>query len=70
MTIETLSPIKLRTNIYKGCERSGGTLRFERDIDSILDHDAYDYACLQCGRHTPAAVVFLRLRDAEKAHAD
>ena len=69
MTAETLTPIKLHTNIYRGCERCGGTLRFERELDSLLDHDAYEYVCLQCGRHTPLATVLIRLRDADKAHA-
>ena len=57
MTTATLSPIKLRTTIYRACRRCGGTLRLEQDVDSVLDHDSYDYVCLQCGHHTPLAAV-------------
>ena len=67
MTATTLTPIKLRTNIYRGCERCGGTLHLEQDVDSMLDHDSYDYVCLQCGRHTPLAAVLFQLRQAESA---
>lgn len=60
MTVEAPTPIKLRTNIYKGCQRCGGVLRLERDLDSILDENAVTYVCLQCGRHTPVASVIAR----------
>ena len=57
MTAERLTPVKLQTNIYRGCRRCGGTLHLERDLDSLVNRDGYDYVCLQCGRHTPPAVV-------------
>lgn len=66
MTAEVLTPVKLHTNIYKGCRRCGGTLRLERDIDSLLDHDGYDYVCLQCGRLTPLAVVIDAIEQARR----
>ena len=61
MTVEALPTVRLQSNIYKGCRRCGGVLRLERDADSLVDHDAYDYVCLQCGHHTPYSVVFARL---------
>ena len=69
MTAELLAPVKLRALLYKGCQRCGGTLRLERDIDSLLDHDANDYVCLQCGRHTPLATVLVKAQAAERVAA-
>ena len=63
MTAELLTPIRLHKNIYRGCQRCGGTLRLERDLDSLLDHDGYDYVCLQCGRHTPLTTVLAALEE-------
>ena len=61
MTTQAIAPIKLRTNIYRGCQRCGGVLRLERDLDSLVDEQGVDYVCLQCGRHTPLAAVFAQL---------
>jgi DNA-directed RNA polymerase subunit RPC12/RpoP len=69
MTAELLTPVKLHTNLYKACQRCGGTLRLERDLDSLVDHDAYEYVCLQCGRHTSLASVLARVQGAEKVVA-
>ncbi len=62
MTVEAPAPIKLHTNIYKGCQRCGGVLRLERDLDSAVDPGGVEYVCLQCGRHTPLAAVIARLQ--------
>lgn len=64
MTAELITPVKLHKNIFKGCRRCGGTLRLERDLDSLVDHDAYDYVCLQCGRLTPLEVVIAAMEHA------
>jgi DNA-directed RNA polymerase subunit RPC12/RpoP len=57
VTIEAIAPLKLRTNIYKGCQRCGGVLRLERDTSSVVDRSAVEYVCLQCGRTTSLAAV-------------
>ena len=69
MTLETPTPIKLRTNIFRGCQRCGGTLRLERDLDSRLDETDIHYTCLQCGRHTPlvAVIAQMQAKAAERA---
>jgi hypothetical protein len=61
MTTETPTRIKLRTHIFKGCQRCGGDLRLERSPDAPLGTTEYDYVCLQCGRQTPLAMMLDRL---------
>ena len=67
MTAELLAPVKLHSTLYRGCQRCGGTLHLEQDVDSLVDHDAYDYVCMQCGRHTPLVAVMRGLRERDVA---
>jgi hypothetical protein len=60
MTTEIAPTIKLRTNIFRGCRRCGGTLRLERNLDSRATREAAGYVCLQCGRHSTLAEVVRR----------
>jgi RNase P subunit RPR2 len=69
MTVEALAPIKLPTNIYKGCQRCGGVLRLERDLDSAIDPEGVEYVCLQCGRQTPLATIIARVQAKAEGHA-
>lgn len=63
MTAEVLSPIKLRTHVFKGCQRCGGDLRLERAADVPLGGIDYDYVCLQCGRRTSLAMMLRKLQE-------
>ena len=69
MTTQVLEPVRLRTHVFKGCRRCGGDLRLERDADIMVRHNAYDYVCLQCGRHTPLAAVLGRRWDTDTVEA-
>jgi RNase P subunit RPR2 len=62
-TGQTTRPIRLQTNIFRGCHRCGGTLHLERDLDPRLAHESINYVCLQCGRHTPFSVVMEQVRE-------
>jgi hypothetical protein len=61
MTTELINPIKLRKNIYKGCQHCHGDLRLERDPDLPREVLAYEYVCLQCGRHASLRSVLQSL---------
>jgi hypothetical protein len=61
-TGQTTRPIRLQTNIFRGCDRCGGTLHLQRDLTPRLAREAIDYVCLQCGRTTPLAVVVEKAR--------
>jgi len=67
MTTELLAPVKLHSTLYRGCRRCGGTLHLERDVDSLVDHDALDYVCMQCGRHTSVGAVMRGLPERKAA---
>jgi hypothetical protein len=69
MTAEVLTPIRLRTHIFKGCQRCGGDLRLERATDVPFGGAEYDYVCLQCGRTTSLAAMLDRLQAAGRAAA-
>jgi hypothetical protein len=65
MTAELIAQVKLHSTLYRGCERCGGTLHLERDVDSLVDQDAYEYVCLQCGGHSTPAAVMRGVRERE-----
>ena len=67
MTAEVLEPVKLHSTLYGGCRRCGGTLHLERDVDSLVDLGAYEYVCMQCGRHIPLGAVMRSTREREEA---
>ena len=62
MTVEATRPLRLRTTLYRACQRCGGTLRLEREVDTRLDEGDIYYTCLQCGRETPVSVVIKRMQ--------
>jgi hypothetical protein len=63
MTVQATRPIRIQSNIFRGCHRCGGTLHLERDLDPRLAHESIDYVCLQCGRYTPVSVVMEQARE-------
>ncbi|HWC30023.1 MAG TPA: hypothetical protein VG845_08085 [Dehalococcoidia bacterium] len=53
MTVQAFDGTRLRSHLYKACQRCGGDLMLDRDVDYGDRHATISYVCLQCGRHTP-----------------
>jgi len=61
-----MEPIKLRTHVFKGCQRCGGDLRLERSADVPFGGAQYEYTCLQCGRSTSLRQFLQRMQQTQK----
>ena len=52
MTTQAPTAPRLRTHLYKACQRCHGDLVLDREVE-FAALAASDYVCLQCGRRTP-----------------
>ena len=57
MTTWAPTATTLKIHLYKACQRCGGDLMLDREIDFGALGASSDYVCLQCARRTPLSVV-------------
>jgi len=57
MTTQATTALSLKIHLYKACQRCGGDLMLDREIDFEALGASSDYVCLQCARRTPLSAV-------------
>jgi hypothetical protein len=57
MTTQAFAARRLRTHLYKACQRCHGDLVLDREVELEALGASSDYVCLQCGRRTPLQVL-------------
>jgi hypothetical protein len=53
MTTQAPTATRLRTHLYKACQRCHGDLVLDREVEFEVLSESSDYVCLQCGRRAP-----------------
>ena len=61
MTTQTRAAPRLRTHLFKACQRCHGDLVLDRESETEVLGASIDYVCLQCGRRAPLSAVALLL---------
>jgi DNA-directed RNA polymerase subunit RPC12/RpoP len=57
MTAETYKALRLRSHLYKACQRCGGDLILDRETELEAMGSYPDYVCLQCGRRLQLSTI-------------
>ena len=55
MTTQAPTSQRLRTHLFKACQRRHGDLVLDREFEAL--GASSDYVCLQCGRRAPVRAL-------------